>query len=209
VRLFDASAHDLDVEMQAVAIPEARATSGSPLARSSSSREATFSRIYEAWFHEVTRWIRALGGPDADLEDLAQEVFVVVERKLDGFDGRNLPAWLYRIAARTVSVHRRRAWFRRIFLRPRDVGLDDLEHGALSPAELLERQEAHRIVYGLLARMSDKRRRAFALFEIEGYSGEEIAALEGIPLKTAWSRLGLARKDFLRLAEELRTKGVV
>jgi RNA polymerase sigma-70 factor (ECF subfamily) len=194
--------------MQAVAVPEARSKGASPR-RLSASAELTLSALYEAWFHEVTRWIRALGGPDADLEDLAQEVFVVVERKLDGFDGRNLGAWPYRITARTVSDHRRRAWFRKIFLRPRDVSLEALQDGGASPMQLLERREAHRIVHSLLERMSDKKRRVFALFEIEGYTGEEIARLEEIPLKTVWSRLGLARKDFLRLAEELRAKELV
>jgi RNA polymerase sigma-70 factor (ECF subfamily) len=196
-----ATTHVQGVEMQALAISNA-----DERAAIVQAEPISFSAIYEARFHEVARWIRALGGPDADLEDLAQEVFVVVERKLDAFDGRNLSAWLYRITARTVSDHRRRSWFRRIFLRPRDVPLDEIVARGDGPSELLERKEAHRIVHGLLERMSDKQRRAFALFEIEGYSGEEIAELEGIPIKTVWSRLRLARNEFVRLSEELRSK---
>jgi RNA polymerase sigma-70 factor, ECF subfamily len=55
--------------------------------------------------------------------------------------------------------------------------------------------------------MSEKRRAAFILFEIEGYSGEEIARIHGIPLKTVWTRLHHARKDFLRIASDLPTEG--
>ena len=50
--------------------------------------------------------------------------------------------------------------------------------------------------------MSDVRRTTFILFEVEGYSGEEIAELQGIPLNTVWTRLHHARKEFLRLVSE-------
>src|SRR4051812_35137356 len=74
-----------------------------------------FEKVYEMWFARVCRWLRALGGPQSDVEDLAQEVFVVVRRKLPEFDGENLPAWLYRISARTASDARRRSWFKHLF----------------------------------------------------------------------------------------------
>ena len=40
----------------------------------------TFEAVYAKWFHEVSRWARAFGGLDADLDDLTQEVFLVVRR---------------------------------------------------------------------------------------------------------------------------------
>ena len=58
---------------------------------SDGAREAlSFEEIYAHWFHDVSRWVRALGGMNADLDDLTQEVFLVVRRKLSQFDGRNL-----------------------------------------------------------------------------------------------------------------------
>jgi RNA polymerase sigma-70 factor (ECF subfamily) len=154
-----------------------------------------FSSIYDEWFAEVARWVRALGGPEADLEDLTQDVFVVVQRTLPGFDGRNLPGWLYRITRRAVRDHRRKAWFRNLFLRPREVALEELAEAGPSPAELYERREAERRLFQLLEGMSEKRRSTFVLFEIEGYSGEEIAALENVPVATVWTRLHHARKE--------------
>ncbi len=162
-----------------------------------------FARVYEAWFEPCLRWLRALGIPDADLEDVGQEVFVVVRRKLDAFDGERLPAWLYRIAARTASDQRRRAWFRRLWTRGARVDLDAIASAAAGPAELYERREAQRQLDRVLSRMSDKRRVAFALYEIEGYSGEEIAALLGVPVATVWTRLHHARKEFLARVAEL------
>ena len=78
---------------------------------SSRDREAKFRAIYDGWFDEVVKWLYALGVPNSDTEDLAQEIFVVVRRKLSRFDGGNLAGWLYRIAQLTARDHRRRAWF--------------------------------------------------------------------------------------------------
>jgi RNA polymerase sigma-70 factor (ECF subfamily) len=160
-----------------------------------------FTALYHRWFDDVARWIRALGGLDADLDDLAQEVFLVVRRKLPGFDGRKLPSWLYRITARTVSDYRRRAWFRHLVRGRRELP-EGVAAAGLGPAELLERKEEWRTLARLLKRMSEKRRVAFVLFEIEGYSGEEIAAIVDVPVATVWTRLHHARADFRALVED-------
>ena len=148
-----------------------------------------------------------MGGPEADLEDLTQEVFIVVQRTLKSFDGRNLPGWLYRIASHAVRDHRRKAWFRNLFLRPRDVVLEEVEQKGPGPVEILERRESERQLYRLLAKLSDRRRVTFVLFEIEGYSGEEIAALENVPVATVWTRLHHARKELAALVAELQSRG--
>lgn len=174
------------------------------------SKVPTFEQIYAAWFHEVARWVRAFGGLDADVEDLTQEVFLVVRRKLDTFDGRNLPGWLYRVAQRTVRDYRRRAWFRRIFsAKSGELESEGADHWTRSPdpGEILEQREAEKTLSHILSQMSTVRRTAFILFEVEGYSGEEIAELEGIPLNTVWTRLHHARKDFLQLVRKARAEG--
>jgi RNA polymerase sigma-70 factor (ECF subfamily) len=45
---------------------------------------------------------------------------------------------------------------------------------------------------------------AFSLYEIEGYSGEEIAQLLDVPVATVWTRLHHARKEFLARVAELK-----
>ena len=74
--------------------------------------------IYERWFEDVVKWLYALGMPSSDTEDLAQEIFLVVRRKLNRFDGGNLAGWLYRIAQLTVRDHRRRTWFKNLAAAP-------------------------------------------------------------------------------------------
>jgi DNA-directed RNA polymerase specialized sigma24 family protein len=55
--------------------------------------------------------------------------------------------------------------------------------------------------------MSEAHRVAFVLFEVEGYTGEEIATLEGVPLNTIWTRLRRARKEAEANVERLRRRG--
>jgi RNA polymerase sigma-70 factor, ECF subfamily len=164
------------------------------------------SVVYDTWFGDALHWLRSFGVPEADLEDVAQEVFLVVQRKLPTFGGGNLPGWLYRIAARTASDYRRRSWFRNLFSRAQPLDEDAIELNRPTPVEQLERKQAQRILYRLIMKMSLRRRSAFMLFEIEGYSAEEIAALEGIPVATVRTRLHHARKDFYKRVVALQRK---
>lgn len=161
-----------------------------------------FAAIYDRWFDHVCRWLSAFGIPHSDREDLAQEVFLVVQRQLGDFDGKNLSGWLYGIARRTASDHRRRSWFKNLFRRRADFVWETAPDAKAGPDAVCEQRDAVRAVGALLGRMDETRRAAFILFEIEGYSGEEIAAFEGVPLATVWTRLHYARKEFQRLVAE-------
>jgi RNA polymerase sigma-70 factor (ECF subfamily) len=163
-----------------------------------------FAAIYDAWFDEVVKWIGALGMPDSEAEDLAQEVFLVVNRKLSSFDGRNEAGWLYRIAELTVRDHRHRAWFRNLFRRRQYVDIDTIARVEGVAAADREREQDRLALERILAKMSPKLRATFVFFEIEGRSGEEIAAIQDIPRATVWTRLHNARKVFWKLVAELR-----
>jgi len=134
-----------------------------------------------------------LTGPPSDIEDLVQEVFMVAWRRRARYD-RALPlrGWLTGIAVRVAAQSRRRKRWRRW------VGLEDAaevaSHG--TPASTFESAEAARMVYSVLDRLSEKKRSVFILYEIQGMSGEEIAQIVGCPLKTVWTRLFHARREF-------------
>jgi RNA polymerase sigma-70 factor (ECF subfamily) len=167
-------------------------------------RDARFRDIYDRWFDDVVRWLYALGMPSSDTEDLAQEIFLVVRRKLDRFDGGNLAGWLYRIAQLTVRDHRRRAWFKNLVVRRRNVDLARLEMTTPGPEARYDDAQRRRRFQALVAGMSEKLRTTFVLFEIEGYSGEEIAGIQDVPLGTVWTRLHHARKEFWKLLNKQR-----
>jgi len=152
-----------------------------------------FDVIYQAWFDEVSGWIRALGGPAADREDLVQDVFVVVHRRLPDFDGQNLPGWLYRITRHRVRDFRRLLWVKYFLFGSVPLSENLAKEGA-SPAETLETYQKSALLERLLAKLSESERATLVLFEIDGYSGEEIAQILGIPLNTVWSRMYKARK---------------
>ena len=203
-----------DVSPEAVlSLPSTRAATQTPGLAVREPSDVTerpdFASLYDAWFDDVSRWLLALGAPAADAEDLAQEVFLVVRRRLVDFDHRNVAGWLFRIASRQVVAYRRRRWFKSVFSRRRDddeLELAKLPHEDPSPAAALETKERRRVLDQLLERMSDKRRATFVLFEIEGYSGEEIARIQGIPVATVWTRLHHARKEFFGLVEQRRQR---
>ncbi len=161
--------------------------------------QVEFRVIYDAWFHHVSRWVRALGGPDADRDDIVQEVFLVVRRRLRSFDGGNLAGWLYRITRRQVRDFRRRVWVKHIFSRGHMADLHELPNRQNGPGEALELKEDQRILHGILSGMNDDRRATFVLFEIEGHSGQEIARIQNIPVNTVWTRLHHARREFFAL----------
>lgn len=161
------------------------------------------SLIYSTCFVDVCRWLRALGGPEDELEDMAQEVFLVVRDRLDSFDGGNLRGWLYRIARNVARNHRRRRFFRQLFSRRYADSLATPPRDRQSPERRLDEEKARRIAGQALARMGEKKRVAFVLFELEGYSSDEIARLEGVPEATVRTRLFHARRQFRELVRRL------
>jgi len=163
-----------------------------------------FRFIYDNWFDDVCRWIHALGGREADRDDIVQEVFLVVRRRIERFDGANPAAWLYKITRRQVRDFRNRAWVKHIFTRRRSDELDDLPSHKDGPAAALEQKQKQRVLETLLSKMGADRRSAFVLFEIDGLSGDEIARLQGIPLNTVWGRLRKARQEFFALAAKFQ-----
>jgi len=152
-----------------------------------------FRVIYERWFSEVSRWIRAMGGPEAEREDLVQDVFLVVHRRLRDFDGQNVAGWLYQIARHRVRDFRRLLWVRHLLLGGVPLS-ESLSKGGASPADSLETNEKRVLLERLLGKLNESERAAVVLFEIDGYSGEEIAEIQGVPVNTVWARIHKARK---------------
>ena len=168
-----------------------------------------FVTLYDTWFDDVTGWLETLGAPPADIEDLAQEVFLIVRRRLCDFDGRNVAGWLYRISNRQVLQHRRRRWIQSVFTLGAGNDIEEVPDDRSGVEEAFEVHEKRRRLQQIVSKMSEKRRVVFMLFEVEDYTGEEIADMLDVPVNTVWTRLHYARKDFFALLaqqEESREK---
>jgi RNA polymerase sigma-70 factor (ECF subfamily) len=165
-----------------------------------------FTAVYEACYSDVARWVRALGGPPSDLADIVQEVFVVVHRRLPDFDGENLIAWLYRITAHQVRDFRRMIWIKHIFRRSVQVSS---QVASVNPTQLmvLETREKQRLLEKLLWRLSESLRSTFILFEIEGYTAEEITVMQDLSMNTVRARIQRARKKMTGLLAVEASKG--
>jgi RNA polymerase sigma-70 factor (ECF subfamily) len=152
----------------------------------------------------VFRALRRLGVADGDVDDVCQEVFLVVMRKLGEFEGRSqLRTWIYGICVRTASDYRKRAPRRREVLTDEPpeghVGQTPLDHATVSQArDLLDK---------ILSQLDDDKRAVFVLYEIEELQMSEVAAALECPLQTAYSRLHAARKRVEELALELEKGG--
>jgi RNA polymerase sigma-70 factor (ECF subfamily) len=155
-------------------------------------RPLTLECIYRENFKGVWRLLRRLGVPLAQLDDAAQDVFLVVHRKLADFDARApLRSWIFAIAVRVASEHRRRA------ARSRTEQLEDeMADAAPGPLRLSEMQESVRLLHALLAELDEKKRTVFVLSELEQLSVPEIAEVLGVNVNTVYSRLRSARKHF-------------
>ena len=163
-----------------------------------------FEAIFAKEFSYVWRALARLGVSDADREDLTNEVFFQVYRRLSTADlERPMRPWLFGFAFRIASTHRRLARHR--FERPCDVL--EAPDSAPSAHETLERREAQALVDRALEDLSLEQRAVFVLHEIDDYKMPEISEALSIPLNTAYSRLRLARERFTAAVRRLKAEG--
>ncbi|MCE9577986.1 MAG: sigma-70 family RNA polymerase sigma factor [Deltaproteobacteria bacterium] len=167
-------------------------TPGAPAV--STGTTLTLAEIYDQHAAMVWRALRALGVPDDRMDDAVQDVFVVVHRRLAEFEARSaLTTWLYGIARRVASDHRRRD--QRNQTRQDEIS-DQLEAPGRSPFEIVEHNQAARLLGEILAELDDDRREVFVLMEVEQLSAPDVAQVLGVPLNTVYSRLRIARQRF-------------
>lgn len=167
------------------------------LQRCRAQDQAAWGEFFNRYHSFVRRTARRLGALEAELDDVEQEVFTVAFRHIAQFERGRMTTWLFRLTS-NVMANRQRS--RRV--RESVLGWLGLQPQAPSrtPEHEWERTEAQTLVRSLVARLSPKKRDVFALFELEGLRGEEIAELLEVNLATVWTRLHHARKDFEALA---------
>lgn len=162
----------------------------------------SFAVAFRQHYRLVHRMVREFGVEDALAEDVTQEVFMVVLRRWDDYDGTAaFRRWLLGIARRVAADHRRskrraRARLTR-FVPWHRAG--DLDEG-------LAAREAVGVVELFLETLDEPRRLVFVLSDIEGLSAPEISEILGVKLNTVYSRLRAARQRFASFLARQRAR---
>lgn len=165
--------------------------------------EQAFRRLVIEHAPHVRRLVRSLGIAESELDDVCQETFIVVHRRMHTFEGRSaLRTWVFGIALRVASDYRNKAYRRRE--RP-TAAVPETHHAATAEREL-ERKQAWGLIERLLGALSEERRQVFVLYEIGELSMPEVASVLDCPLQTAYSRLQAAREHVERGMAALRRK---
>lgn len=157
---------------------------------------AAFDELYRRHGRSAQLQARRLGASREQAEEIAQEVFVTVWRRADGYDPRRgaVSTWLAAIVRnRVTDTWRRRA------ARPTEVPADEHEHaiaaGPEEPVSLLDRLALAQEVSALPAEQRD----VLVLSFFGGWTHQQIAAGSGAPLGTVKGRMRLGLEK-LRLA---------
>jgi len=174
--------------------------------RAAGGDTGAFERLFDRYRDFVWSVAYRMTYRNDSAEDLAQEVFLAVWRKLPGFEGKSaFSTWLYRITVNTTLNWKR--------VSSRYVNLPAAGEWEVSdpandhaPERAAMARDAERILALLLGRLEDDRRLAFILRELHGLSYEEIAEATSWPVGTVRSRLARARGQLAAMAREMEDR---
>ena len=168
----------------------------------------SFDAVYETYAAFVWRNARRLGVPASAAEDVMQDVFLVVHRRLADFqEGTSMRAWLSAILVRVVRTF----WRTRQRKNPSSGELEPdatADTKTPSPLEAAEHDAAVRELYAVLSGMNEERREVLVLADVEELSAPEIAQALSVNVNTVYWRLRTARKEFERALLRHRARRV-
>jgi RNA polymerase sigma-70 factor (ECF subfamily) len=163
-----------------------------------------FDQVYRDHVRFVWRCARRLGIHDAGVEDVVQDVFLVVHRRLGEFQGRSsTKTWLYGIVRRVVADHQRTRRRKPLHL----VAHPESEIGERAspddaPDRDAERSEQVALMRRVLARLAPDKREVLVLADFEEMTLSEIAEATETNANTMASRLRVARRQFEAALEQ-------
>ncbi len=168
---------------------------------------ASFEPLVKKYQPRVFATVRRYARGESEAEDLAQDIFIKVYQKLDGFRGEApFEHWLMRIAVRACYD------FLRARQRQRETTFSDmsreetdwLDRFVADPSSAAETSSAAReLVARLLDQLSAPDRLVITLLEIEERPIKEIAALTGWSLPLVKVRAFRARAEMRRHLKKL------
>jgi RNA polymerase sigma-70 factor (ECF subfamily) len=173
------------------------------IARAQQGDEAAFQALFHTHKRRVYSLCLRMTGDTAEAEDLAQEAFLQLFRKISTFRGESaFTTWLHRLVVNVVLMHLRRKGLQQ-------VSLDEVDSTQEEPVKRDYGDDDRRLI-GSIDRVSLDRaiatlpqgyRTVFVLHDVEGYEHNEIAQIMDCSIGNSKSQLHKAR---LKLREHLR-----
>lgn len=170
--------------------------------------EASFEEIVRRYETKAYNLAMRLTRNSEDAEEVLQDVFITVYRKIEGFEGKaKFSSWLYRITVNAAFMKLRK---RR---QDQSVALEDLlpqlhHHTTLAqntfslPCDSLAiNNEIRGALEGAITKLPDEYRAVFVLRDIDGLSNKEVGDILDLSIPAVKSRLHRSR---LMLRKRLR-----
>ena len=152
--------------------------------------------IFTTHYDFVWRSLRRLGLPDHAVDDAAQEVFVVVSRRLADIVAGKEKSFLFGTAVRVAADARRK------LARRREDAVEIAVVDPHAPAdEQLDHRRARALLEQIVAGLPEDTRPVFVLYELEAMTMADIAVWLELPPGTVASRLRRAREAFAHAIE--------
>jgi len=163
---------------------------------------ASCVEAYDRELDYLFETLQRLGAGPREVEDLAQEVFVVLHRNWPTFDTtRPLRPYLFGVACRVVCAHRRR--------RAREIpypGLDAPD-GGVSPEGFLQSKQSVELLMAALERVPLPRRVVVVMHDLDGVAIADVARQLSISRFGAYAQLRKARKELAAAVRRLLKEG--
>lgn len=165
---------------------------------------AAFEQVYERHYRRVYSLCLRMTANAAEAEDLAQEVFIQLFRKIGSFRGESaFTTWLHRMTVNQVLMH----------FRKRGVRLEQTTGDGETPVQVVQgtgNPNAMPVVDRIaldkaIAQLPPGYRTVFTLHDVEGYEHEEIARLLGCSVGTSKSQLHKARMKLRGLLRQQKS----
>ena len=178
-------------------VPEASPPEVPPQGGGTPAAGAALEALYLEHSGFVWRNARRLGCDEVTADDVLHDVFLVVAHKLADFRCESsLRTWLFSITYRTVQrLKRDRSRHRRYLERY----AQERHSESLSPPQ--RKWDAEQELVWLLSHLTEPKRIAFILMELEGMTSVEVGKVLGAKSSTVESRLRAARSELARMLE--------
>ena len=182
------------------------------VARAQQGEEEAFAALFEMHKRRVYSLCLRMTGNTAEAEDLTQEAFLQLFRKIGTFRGESaFSTWLHRLSVNVVLMHLRKKGLQQISLDEVDSSQDepvkrdygDNDRRLMGSVDRISLTQA-------IAELPHGYRTVFVLHDIEGYEHNEIAEIMKCSVGNSKSQLHKARmklRDWLRQNEGLMTPG--